>query len=155
MFARFLFAMNWRATAGRPYGLCKIFNIVSTANRKTKSAPSTRELLSEAKLRELKRVFQIIKTPPVIFFCGKMTAPSKMGRKHNSNLITTGSRHIFTNFLGGSKPPPYSIGYIIHSVRSTHFFSLFILHFRLVNSPLHSRHTHPTASRQRSIRILT
>ena len=40
-----------------------------------------------------------------------MTAPSKMGRKHNSNLITTGSRHIFTNFLGGSKPPPYRIQY--------------------------------------------
>ena len=39
----------------------------------------------------------------------KITAPSKMGRKHNSNLITTGSRHIFTNFLGGSKPPPYHV----------------------------------------------
>ena len=81
-----------------------------------------------------------------------MTAPSKMGRKHNSNLITTGSRHIFTNFLGGSKPPPYNVkGNLIttgspffvryelagdrrsplrivgifQSVRSTHFFSLF------------------------------
>ena len=31
------------------------------------SAPSSRELLSEAKLRELKRLFQIIKTPSVIF----------------------------------------------------------------------------------------
>ena len=32
--------------------LCEIFNIVSTANRKANSAPSSRELLSEAKLRE-------------------------------------------------------------------------------------------------------
>ena len=40
-----------------------------------------------------------------------MTAPSKMGRKHNSNLITTGSRHIFTKFLGESKSPPYRVPY--------------------------------------------
>ena len=33
--------MNWRANTVRPYGLCKIFNIVSTANRKAKSAPSS------------------------------------------------------------------------------------------------------------------
>ena len=32
MFARFLFAMICGATAGRPYGLCEIFNIASTAN---------------------------------------------------------------------------------------------------------------------------
>ena len=38
-----------------------------------------------------------------------MTAPSKMGRKHNSNLITTGSRYKYVNFHGGSKPPPYHV----------------------------------------------
>ena len=27
MFARFLFAMNWRATTGRPYGLCVIIGL--------------------------------------------------------------------------------------------------------------------------------
>ena len=111
MFARFLFAVNWRATAGRPYGLCEIFNIVSTANHyippvrrdrarpcpskptKTKQLsttiklkfisnillPLTRELLSVAKLRELKRLFQIIKTPSVIFSAKKNDSPLKDG----------------------------------------------------------------------------
>ena len=34
MFARFylLWIMNWRATAGRPYGLCEIFNLLYTEN---------------------------------------------------------------------------------------------------------------------------
>ena len=58
--------------------LCEIFNIVSTTNRKANSAPSSRELLSEAKLRELKRLFQIIKTPSVIFL-RKNDSPLKDG----------------------------------------------------------------------------
>ena len=43
------------------------------------SAPSSRELLSEAKLRELKRLFQIIKTPSVIFCNAKNDSPLKDG----------------------------------------------------------------------------
>ena len=50
-----------------------------SANRKAKSAPSQRELLSVAKLRELKRLFQIIKTPPVIFLFQKNDSPLKDG----------------------------------------------------------------------------
>jgi len=42
------------------------------------SAPSSRELLSVAKLRELKRLFQIIKTPSVIFLW-KNDSPLKDG----------------------------------------------------------------------------
>ena len=37
----------------------------------------------------VKKLFQIIKTPPVIFL-RKMTAPSKMGRKHELNCISNG-----------------------------------------------------------------
>ena len=43
------------------------------------SAPSSRELLSKAKLRELKRLFQIIKTPSVIFCYAKNDSPLKDG----------------------------------------------------------------------------
>ena len=92
--------------------LCEIFNIVSTANRKAKSGYRKRAIAVERSETEgvKKDCFKLLKLPQS-FFCEKMTAPSKLGRKHNSNLITTGSRHIFTNFLGGSKPPLYCIQY--------------------------------------------
>ena len=45
------------------------------------------ELLSVAKLRELKKVVTNYKKTPSVIFLRKMTAPSKMGRKHELNLI--------------------------------------------------------------------
>ena len=89
-----------------------------SANCKAKSAPSPRELLSEAKLRELRRLFQIIKTPPVIFCYAKNDSPLKDGAevqiefdiacgqgralslRYNIkfNFIITVSRYISANF---------------------------------------------------------
>ena len=37
-----------------------------------------------------------------------------------SNLIVANNRYIFVGFLGGSKPPPYTIGYIIQFVLTPH-----------------------------------
>ncbi len=56
-------------------------------------------------------------------------------------------------FNGGSKPPPYIVRLKLWD--NMHLQHCITLHFRLVHSPLCFRHTHPTASRQRSIRILT
>jgi len=59
----FLFAMNWRATAGRPYGLCEIFNIVSTANyyistiRRDRARPCLQQISYEIKPTD-SRIFQ-------------------------------------------------------------------------------------------------
>ena len=40
------------------------------------------------------------------------------------NLILAESSFVFVNFHGGSKPPPYTVGYIIHSIRSANFCGL-------------------------------
>ena len=42
------------------------------------------------------------------------------GMMLNSILISTVSCYIFADFLGGSKPPPYTIGYIIQLVLMPH-----------------------------------
>ena len=75
--------------------------------------------------------------PQSFFVLQKTTAPftrepltdSRKGCPYgmvlNSILIAIVSCYIFTDYLGGSKPLPYTIGYIIQSVRSTHFFSFF------------------------------
>ena len=90
-----------------------------------------------------------------------MTAPSKMGRKHKLNYIsngvgrwlaaaericgyitTIGYYHISVNYFGRSKPLPYHVIFletknycgITKSYKinlTTHFFSLFTLHFSL------------------------
>ena len=51
-----------------------------------------------------------------------------------SNLITAVNYHISANLLGRSKPLPYTVGYIIQFVRSTHFFSLFTFHLSLFSA---------------------
>ena len=61
---------------------------------------------------------------PQSFFKRKMPAPSSEGAfdgqpqglslRHDIefDLIATDNSYIFANFLGGSKPPPYCVGYI-------------------------------------------
>ena len=55
------------------------------------------------------------------------------GMIFNSILIATESSYIFVNFLGGSKPLPYIVGYNFHSVKApTSFhYSLFTFHSSL------------------------
>ena len=120
--------------------------------------PPQRELLSVAKLRELKRLFQIIKTPSVIFL-RKNDSPLKDGAEAQIefdvefgqgralslrydiefNLIAADNRHISVNYYGGSKPPPYRVGYIFsirakHPLLFTFLSSLFSLLFSLLSS---------------------
>ena len=46
--------------------------------------------------------------------------PCPYGMMLNSILIATVSCYIFADFHGGSKPPPYTIGYIIQFVLTPH-----------------------------------
>ena len=65
--------------------------------------------------------------------CGRPSIHSKLKTgEHSSplrydiefNLIATVINYVFVNYLGGSKPPPYTIGYIIQFVWSTNFCGL-------------------------------
>ena len=89
--------------------------VAQPQNCKDKSAPSGRELLSVAKLRELKGLFQIVNTPSVIFCYAKNDSPLKDGVEAQIE---------FDRLRTGASPVP-TVSYIIQSVRSTHFFSFF------------------------------
>ena len=88
-------------------------------------------------------LFQIIKTPSVIFL-RKNDSPLKDGAESQIefdidcgqgralslrddikfNLLTADNNYIFVSLFGGSKPPPYRVGYIFRSVRNTNFCGL-------------------------------
>ena len=63
-----------------------------------------------------------------VFFCGQGRALS-LRYDIEFNLIAADNRHISVNYYGGSKPPPYRVGYIF-SIRAKHPL-LFTLHFSL------------------------
>ena len=104
--------------------------------------------MSVAKLRELKRLFQIIKTPSVIFL-RKNDSPLKDGAevqiefdiacgqgralslRYNIkfNFIITVSRYIYVNFHGRSKPLPYMWDIIFYSVQAPTSFRYSLLSF--------------------------
>ena len=67
-----------------------------------------RELLSEAKLRELRRLFQIIKNS-LSHFSAKNDSPLKDGAEAQLNSIAADNNPISANIHGGSKPPPYTV----------------------------------------------
>ena len=99
--------------------------------------------MSEAKLRELERLFQIIKTPSVIFL-RKNDSPLKDGAEAQIefdiefgqgqalslrydiefNLTTAESSNIFANSFGRSKPLPYRVRCDFQFVRNTNFCDL-------------------------------
>ena len=53
-----------------------------------------------------------------VFFCGQGRALS-LRYDIEFNLIAADNRHISVNYYGGSKPPPYRVGYIF-SIRAKH-----------------------------------
>ena len=91
-------------------------------------------------------LYEFVKIPQSFFCSKKTTAPFTMellsdnrkgcpyGMIFNSILIATESSYIFVNFLGGSKPLPYIVGYNFSLCESTNFFSLFALHFSLFSA---------------------
>ena len=78
--------MNWRATAGRPYGLCKIFNIVSTANhyistiRRDRARPCPKQISYEIKPTD-SRIFSL----PCVKGAGLLWRPLHLMQKHRPN----------------------------------------------------------------------